>query len=116
MRRPACMNDEDFEGWVEANNRLLLMYRAESPCRDCTWLYHRDMVAGGMCDGHPETLDPRDAPAPVPPPEILSQMRYADLKAIRLTHPKIAPRDLSEALYRARQREYRRAVRMRASA
>ena len=115
MRRPACMNDEDFAGWVEANARLLQMYQAESPCRDCTLLFHHDMLAGGMCDGYPETLDPRDAPAPIPPPEILSGMRYAEIKAIRRTYPKIAPKEITEALYRSRQREYRKSVRLRAA-
>jgi hypothetical protein len=48
----ACMSPDEYAAWSEANGRLL-SNRADSPCRDCTPLFHRDMVAGGMCDGTP---------------------------------------------------------------
>lgn len=47
------MDEKEWLIWQDANERLLLMFRAASPCRDCTPLFHADMVAGGQCDGVP---------------------------------------------------------------
>jgi hypothetical protein len=94
------MDEKEWLIWQDANERLLLMFRAASPCRDCTPLFHADMVAGGMCDGVP--LVGQRAPD-------LRFGSYADLQAVRRTYPKFgAPGGLSEALKRARMREYRR--------
>ena len=51
--KPACMDEKEWLIWQDANERLLLMFRAASPCRDCVPLFHADMVAGGQCDGVP---------------------------------------------------------------
>ena len=51
--KPACMDEKEWLIWQDANERLLQMFRAASPCRDCTPLFHADMVAGGQCDGVP---------------------------------------------------------------
>ena len=51
--KPACMDADEYQAWQEANARLLTV-RADSPCRDCTPLWHADMVSGGMCDGVPD--------------------------------------------------------------
>jgi hypothetical protein len=51
--KPACMTPEEFDAWEEANRSVRGMGKAESPCRDCTPLFHADMVDGGMCDGTP---------------------------------------------------------------
>jgi len=98
--KPACMDEKEWLIWQDANERLLLMFRAASPCRDCTPLWHADMLAGGQCDGVP--LDGQRVPD-------LRRGTHAELLAIRQTYPKFgAPRGLSEALQRARMREYRR--------
>ena len=51
--KPACMDDAEYASWLDANARLNGIARAESPCRDCTPLYHADMVAGSQCDRVP---------------------------------------------------------------
>jgi hypothetical protein len=51
--KPACMDSAEFLLWQEANERLWGLGNSDSPCRDCTPLWHADMVAGGMCDGVP---------------------------------------------------------------
>jgi hypothetical protein len=97
------MTIEEYTLWVAGNDKLLLMFRAASPCRDCTPLWHKDMVAGGMCDGEP--LEGQRAPSQ-------RYGSYADLQEYRRQFPKHgAPRGLSEALTRARMREYRRRLR-----
>jgi len=98
--KPACMDEKEWLIWQDANERLLQMFRAASPCRDCTPLFHADMLEGGMCDGVPEEGQRKPS---------LKYGTYAELKAVRRTYPKFgAPEGLSEALYRARMREYRR--------
>jgi hypothetical protein len=95
------MDEKEWLIWQDANERLLLMFRAASPCRDCTPLFHEDMLEGGMCDGLPLTEGQREPS--------LKYSTYDELKAVRRTYPKYgAPSGLSEALYRARMREYRR--------
>ena len=95
------MTPDEYQLWDEGNAGLRVMFRASSPCRDCTPLFHADMVAGGMCDGLPLTEGQREPS--------LKYSTYDELKAVRRTYPKYgAPSGLSEALYRARMREYRR--------
>ena len=53
--KPACMDEKEWLIWQDANERLWGVHRSESPCRDCTPLFHADMVAGGQCDGTPLT-------------------------------------------------------------
>lgn len=62
MSRPACMSDDEWLAWSAMNERLYGLGHADSPCRDCTPLFHRDMLAGGMCDGQP--LPPEREPSP----------------------------------------------------
>jgi len=51
--KPACMDEKEWLVWCDANERLWGVHRSESPCRDCTPLFHADMLAGGQCDGVP---------------------------------------------------------------
>jgi hypothetical protein len=67
MTKPACMDEKEWLVWQDANERLWGIGRSESPCRDCTPLFHADMLAGGMCDGVPL---PGDRPAPPVGPKI----------------------------------------------
>jgi hypothetical protein len=60
--KPACMDPDEYAAWCEANARLLSTH-ADSPCRDCTPLFHADMLAGGMCDGVPTRGQPSSAGA-----------------------------------------------------
>jgi hypothetical protein len=53
MSRPACMSDREWRAWLEANERLLSIYRSESPCRDCTAAFAAEMRHVGRCDGEP---------------------------------------------------------------
>jgi hypothetical protein len=50
--KPACMDQREWLVWCDANESLR-PDEATTPCRDCTPLWHADMVAGGMCDGVP---------------------------------------------------------------
>jgi len=54
---PACMTADEWDAWSAMNERLYGLGRSDSPCRDCTPLFHRDMLAGGMCDGWPGLVD-----------------------------------------------------------
>jgi hypothetical protein len=47
------MTPEEYATWADGNDKLWGVSRAESPCRDCTPLFHQDMLDGGMCDGEP---------------------------------------------------------------
>ena len=51
--KPACMTADEWAAWSAMNERLYGLGRSDSPCRDCTPLFHRDMLAGGMCDRPP---------------------------------------------------------------
>ena len=59
MTKPACMDADEFRLWSEANDGrvdgLRVRLGGDSPCRDCTPLWHADMVSGGMCDGTPQS-------------------------------------------------------------
>jgi hypothetical protein len=59
------MDEKEWLVWQDANERLWGINRSESPCRDCTPLFHADMLDGGMCDGVP--LPPEREPAKVGP-------------------------------------------------
>lgn len=59
------MTEDEYAVWSQANARLVGVARAESPCRDCSPLFHRDMLDGGMCDGTP--LEGDRPPAKVGP-------------------------------------------------
>ena len=70
--KPACMTPEEYQLWDEGNAGLRVMFRESSPCRDCTPLFHADMVAGGMCDGVP------GAPSGgQPPDDMKTRPRYS---------------------------------------
>jgi hypothetical protein len=102
--KPACMTDDEFALWAAGNEKLLLMFKASSPCRDCTPLFHADMLDGGMCDGVPGTGDAE--PERCGPKPKLREHTYAELKAMRAAYPKFgAPPELSAELARARWRE-----------
>jgi len=104
MRRPACMDDAEFALWDEGNARLLVMFRASTPCRDCIPLFHADMVAGGMCDGVPGTGDAQ--PARCGPKKQWHEHTYAELKAMRAQYGRFnAPRPLVVEVRRAYYRE-----------
>jgi len=105
------MDEAEYQLWASGNERLLLMFRATTPCRDCTPLFHADMVDGGLCDGVPG-----DVGATLPTPEEMGRMGYAALRALRDRFPHNGPADLSVALYRARQRERERERRRRVPA
>jgi hypothetical protein len=47
------MTDAEWAAWAEANDRLLPIYRSDSPCRDCTVTFHLEMRRVGRCDGAP---------------------------------------------------------------
>jgi len=109
--KPACMDEKEWLIWQDANERLLLMFRAASPCRDCTPLFHADMLAGGMCDGVPGTGDAQ--PARCGPKKGHYQHSYAELKAMRAQYSRFgAPQSLlvevRRAYFRERERERRR--------
>ena len=58
-RRPACMDEGEFERWREANRSTALRGRtheAISPCEDCTAAFAQEMRDQGRCDGQPGTL------------------------------------------------------------
>ena len=100
MTKPACMDEKEWLIWQDANERLLQMFRAASPCRDCTPLFHADMVAGGMCDGVPQEGQRQPS---------FQYRTYAELREIRRTYPWLgAPAGLRAELNKARMREYRR--------
>jgi hypothetical protein len=101
--KPACMNADEFTAWEDANRTLRGDDRADSPCRDCLPLYHRDMAAGGMCNGAP---GPRPSHRERLPSE-LRHLTYAELRALRKSLPHFAPPpELVLATQRARWREY----------
>jgi hypothetical protein len=111
--KPACMDDAEFAAWDAANGRLLGLNRADSPCRDCTPLFHADMLAGGMCDGVPRPETDRGGRVAVPEPEHLRGLSLAELRALRATLPYHgASVDIRLACSRARWREYRRGLRV----
>ena len=63
------MSPAEFALWEEVNGRLWGVLKSDSPCRDCTPLFHADMLDGGMCDGAPlpEVRESkRVGPKPVP--------------------------------------------------
>ena len=57
--KPACMDESEWLAWSAMNERLYGLGRSDSPCRDCTPPFRRDMLAGGMCDGWPGLVDRR---------------------------------------------------------
>jgi hypothetical protein len=59
------MDEAEWAIWSESNDKLWGVLRSESPCRDCTPLFHADMLDGGMCDGVPLAGD--RPPKPVGP-------------------------------------------------
>ena len=103
--KPACMSDDEYSGWEQANERILNREsRADSPCRDCTATFHWEIRAAGSCDGTP-------GPKPRPTLDLLPP---DELRALRRQYPYHgAPSELSRALDRARWREYRRGLRAR---
>jgi hypothetical protein len=106
--KPACMDDAEYAAWEAANDRLLGVNRADSPCRDCTPLFHADMLAGGMCDGVPRPETDRGGRVAVPEPEHLRGLSLAELRALRATLPYHGCAGaLSRELARRRWREYR---------
>lgn len=99
--KPACMDADEYAAWQEANAMLRNDERAASPCRDCTPLWHRDMVRGAMCDGIPGET------GRVRLPSELRHLTYAELRQLRKTLPYFAPPpELVLATQRARWREY----------
>jgi hypothetical protein len=101
--KPACMDADEFSTWEDANRTLRGDDKADSPCRDCLPLYHRDMVAGGMCDGVPGTRAAHRQRLP----SSLQHLTYAELRALRKSLPHFAPPpELVLATQRARWREY----------
>ena len=101
--KPACMDADEYATWEDANRPLRGMDRADSPCRDCLPLYHRDMVAGGMCNGEP---GPRPSHRERIPTE-WRHLSHSELRAIRLSLPWVGPPpELVLAMHRARWREY----------
>ena len=98
--KPACMTTEEYAAWEEANRSVRGMGKAELPCRDCTPLFHADMVDGGMCDGVPQEGQRQPS---------FQYRTYAELREIRRTYPWLgAPAGLRAELNKARMREYRR--------
>lgn len=61
--KPACMDPDEYAAWQEANRTTRGEDKADSPCRDCLPLFHRDMTDGGMCDGVPTRGQPSSAGA-----------------------------------------------------
>ena len=113
---PACMAEDEYALWREGNAQTHGWQRADSPCRDCTPLFHADMVAGGMCNGTPGGDSPHDVGGrPRLPSEAeLRRMDYASLRALRATLPLFDPPEpLRLALQRARWREFQVARRRR---
>jgi hypothetical protein len=95
------MTTEEYAAWEEANRSVRGMGKAESPCRDCTPLFHADMVDGGMCDGIPGKRRRDETPAQ------WRSLSYRELQAVRRTYPHFGPpAELTVALTRARWREY----------
>jgi hypothetical protein len=99
--KPACMSPDEYAAWQEVNAQLRGRDKVGSPCRDCTPLWHRDMVAGGMCDGVPGET------GRVRLPSELAHLTYAELRQLRKSLPYFAPPpELVLAMERARWREY----------
>ena len=95
--KPACMSPDEWAAWQEMNERLFGLGRSDSPCRDCTPLFHADMLAGGMCDGVP--LPAERAPKP-PGPKIREVLE----RAVGWRNAPLADR---RAYWRQRRRESR---------
>jgi hypothetical protein len=113
MKPPACMTPDEWAAWSEMNERMFGPLRSDSPCRDCTPLFHADMLAGGMCDGVPRPETDRGGRVAVPEPEHLRGLSLAELRALRATLPYHGPpEELVLACSRARWREYRRGLRV----
>jgi hypothetical protein len=93
--RPACMSEAEYVSWQAANERILNPEsRADSPCRDCTGTFHRDMLAAGTCDGTP---GPRPIRHPVKPDRPIGPAKMDE-----------AGRRTYWRLHRAKSRERRR--------
>ena len=110
MKRPACMDEKEYVLWAALNDGLPVMYRASSPCRDCTPDYHRDMDDGGMCDGVPGKGDA--VPAKVGPKKKPREYTYAELKEMRAQYSRFgAPasllKEIRKAYFRERERDRR---------
>lgn len=104
MKKPACMDEAEWLVWSDTNAKLWGLTRADSPCRDCTPLFHADMIDGGMCDGTP--LPPERAPAKVGPKFQYHEHTYAELKAMRAQYSRFgAPPSLLVEVRRAYFRE-----------
>ena len=60
MRRPACMDDDEWALWRDANSASPLNHaRLESPCVECLPAFAVEMRAEERCDGEPgEPGDP----------------------------------------------------------
>ena len=107
--KPACMTAEEWAAWSAMNERLYGLNRSDSPCRDCTPLFHRDMLAGGMCDGQPLPEPERGGRESVDPAHLRS-LSYAELRELRQAWPYHGgPTELRLAVNRAKWREYRQA-------
>lgn len=107
MKRPACMDEKEYVMWAAGNEDLPVMFRASSPCLDCTPLWHRDMDDAGMCDGVPGTG--AATPAKCGPKVQYHEHTYAELKAMRSEYPRFgSPASLLVEVRRAYWRERNR--------
>ena len=52
MRRPACMDDAEWELWRRASDAALI-HRIVSPCVECLPDFAAEMRVIGRCDGTP---------------------------------------------------------------
>jgi hypothetical protein len=106
------MDDKEWLVWQAADQRLWGVDHAGNPCRDCTTLFHRDMVAGGMCDGVP--LAPDRPTAKDAPEGDYHGRTYAQLREMRAVFAQFgAPRALRVEVRRAYMRERERSRRAR---
>jgi hypothetical protein len=63
-----CMTPEEYASWREAWPESYKPVR--TPCVDCTWDYHREQVALGLCERRPSSQGrPMAGPKPTKPPQ-----------------------------------------------
>jgi hypothetical protein len=51
--RPSCMTPLELASWSQANARVMPVWRALSPCEDCTQEFAREQRGPGLCTGTP---------------------------------------------------------------
>lgn len=61
-RRPACMDDDEWQGWQAGNRLQNYQHQANSPCDDCITGFALAMRAEGRCDGIPLGVEDADPP------------------------------------------------------